>query len=295
MILPSTAPRAHTSVKVMFMQSHGVPQHARRKEDVVVPHSSRVKTKAARILAIALWSALFALPVVYLGAFRAAASTVLASEAPRVQAPTGSPDKQDVVALEAAVRATPTPANRLNLSLAYIQTNRPEQAIPILLSLVAEDKDNALAWNNLCVANTLRHSYAVASEDCSRAIVLEPNNQLARNNLKWTEDEQNKAMLALADQQRAPPASHDTAFYIAEGLSQLNAGHPDAAIVSWQRVLELDPENALAANNIGDAYMIKKLPGTALEWFQKASTMDPTMQCARNNMAWARTEISKAK
>jgi len=202
---------------------------------------------------------------------------------------------QSVQTLEIAVKTSPTPANRLELSRAYINANQPVQAISILLSLVAEDKSNALAWNNLCVANIQRQTYTAAIENCHRAISLEPNNQLARNNLRWAEEEQKKAISGLVGGQKTLSESRDAAFYVNEGLSELNAGHPDTAIASWQHALELDPRNALAANNIGDAYMVKEQPGTALQWFLKASLLDPMLQLAKNNMVWAIAEKSKTK
>src|SRR5665213_1225932 len=198
-----------------------------------------------------------------------------------------TPTAESVETLEATVKSSPTPANRLSLSRAYINAGQPEHAILVLLSLVAEDKSNALAWNNLCVANILQQAYTAAVENCNRAIALEPNNQLARNNLRWAEDEQKKAISDLVGGQKAPPAARDAAFYVDKGLSQLNAGQPDAAIASWQHALELDPRNGIAANNIGDAYMVKKQPDTALQWFVKASFIDPTLQLAKNNIVWA--------
>jgi tetratricopeptide (TPR) repeat protein len=237
------------------------------------------------------------LPMAVFAAFMALFATahpVFAGQAPTTQAPATS-TAQSVETLEAAVKTSPTPANRLDLSRAYINAGQPEHAILVLLSLVAEDKNNALAWNNLCVANILQQAYTAAVENCDRAIALEPNNQLARNNLRWARDEQRKAISDLVAGQKTPPASRDAAFYVDEGLSQLNAGHTDAAIASWQRALELDPRNALAANNIGDAYMVKKQPDTALQWFLKASMIDPTLQLAKNNMVWAIAEKSKVQ
>jgi tetratricopeptide (TPR) repeat protein len=231
--------------------------------------------------------------VIFLALF-ATAGPVFAGQMPTGQAQarlTG----ESVETLEAAVKTSPTPANRLDLSRAYINAGQPQHAILLLLSLVAEDKSNALAWNNLCVANILQQAYTAAVENCNRAIALEPNNQLARNNLRWAQDEQKKAISDLVGGQKPPPALRDAAFYVDEGLSQLNAGQTDAAIASWQRALELDPRNAIAANNIGDAYMVKKQPETALQWFLKASLIDPTLQLAKNNMVWAIAEKSKAK
>jgi tetratricopeptide (TPR) repeat protein len=241
-------------------------------------------TFAARPIAvIAVFIALFA------------TSHPLFAGQPSTSQPQAASVGQSVETLEAAVKTSPTPANRLDLSRAYINAGQPEHAILVLLSLVAEDKNNALAWNNLCVANILQQAYTAAVENCNRAIALEPNNQLARNNLRWADDEQKKAISDLVGGQKTPPAARDADFYVDKGLSQLNAGQTDAAIASWQHALELDPRNALAANNIGDAYMVKKQPDTALQWFLKASLIDPTLQLAKNNMVWAIAEKSKAK
>ena len=73
----------------------------------------------------------------------------------------------------------------------------------------------------------------------------------------------------------------------------LHAGEYDQAIQAWQRTLKIDPKSALAANNIGTAYMFKNEPATAISWFGKALALDPTLQIAKNNSAWARSEIAK--
>ena len=122
---------------------------------------------------------------------------------------------------------------------------------------------------------------------------IDPHFQLAANNLKWAleeqkkEEEQRLAAASPTNPAETTPPSQASAIYLAQGLRQLNAGEYDAAIDSWQRILVLDPSNALAANNIGTAYMFKKEPATALTWFQKAVKWDPSLQIARNNIAWA--------
>ena len=65
---------------------------------------------------------------------------------------------------------------------------------PLLDSIVAEDGKNAIAWNDLCVAHTMQMEYSVAIEDCNGAIRIAPDFQLARNNLKWAQDEKQKAI-----------------------------------------------------------------------------------------------------
>jgi tetratricopeptide (TPR) repeat protein len=90
------------------------------------------------------------------------------------------------------------------------------------------------------------------------------------------------------------PALRNADSYLAEGLNYLHTGDYDQAIYAWQRVLSLDPANALAANNIGTAYMLKQQPSLAATWFQKAIALDPSQQIAKNNLAWARNELAKS-
>jgi tetratricopeptide (TPR) repeat protein len=240
-----------------------------------------------RVTAVLSACAILALPVGYLLVYYGFPGQVSANAQ---DAPT-----QSISTLEETVRTNPTIDNRVNLSVAYIQANQPGRAIPILDSVVAKDTNNALAWNNLCVANTMQRAYDIAIKDCINAVRIKPDFQLARNNLKWAEDEDRKAIETLATQEKVAPASRNSSSYLAEGLNFFSVGNYDQAIKSWRRVLELDPKNALAANNIGTALMLKKQTSEALPWFQKALSLDPTLQIAKNNLAWAHDELAKAE
>jgi Tfp pilus assembly protein PilF len=96
-------------------------------------------------------------------------------------------------ALEEEVRRNPSVNAKINLSLAYINGGASERSIPLLLSVVAQDSQNVVAWNNLCVANTLQRSYDLAIRACQNAIALQPNFQLAKNNLAWALSEKGQA------------------------------------------------------------------------------------------------------
>lgn len=243
--------------------------------------------KKSRAVAILVACAIMALPVGYLiqyYGFPARASAGSLS----IAAPA-----QDIASREQSVRLSPSVDNRINLSLAYIQANLPARAVPVLNSVIAEDSRNAVAWNNLCVAKIMQMEFNSAIEDCKTALRIVPNYQLAQNNLKWAEDENAKALAALAEQERVAPATRDANSYLAEGLNFLHSGGYDQAIKAWQRTLDLDPGSALAANNIGIAFMYKKQPDIAISWFKKAIALDPSLQIAKNNLAWAQDEQSK--
>jgi tetratricopeptide (TPR) repeat protein len=256
----------------------------------VKPQEPGKPSSAQRAVAITAAVAILFLPIGYLVSRHKLTRNVSAQVASQ---PAPAP-AQSIAQWEGIVRAHPTEDNRLNLSVAYINGQQPGRAIAILNPLVAEDGNNALAWNNLCVANTMQMDYSLAIAACNHAIRLKPDFQLAQNNLKWAEDENRKAIAAITAQEQIAPASRNAASYLSEGLNYLHTGDYDQAIRAWQRVLSLDPENALAANNIGTAYMLKQRPNLAVPWFQKAIALDPAQQIAKNNLAWARDELAKA-
>lgn len=249
---------------------------------------AEIETKPRRAVAFFTACAILALPAGYLVWHSTVSHPVSANAITQAAA---SPS---IASLEALVHSSPTADNRINLSLAYINGNQSNRAIPLLEGVVAQDGNNFLAWNNLCVANTLQMAYNVAIDDCNHAISAAPNYQLARSNLKWAEDEQRKMIATLAAEEQTAPASRDAAFFLTEGLNYLHVGSYDKAIDAWQNTLERDPRNAAAANNIGTAYMLKKQAANAASWFGKALSMDPSMQLAKNNLAWAQDEQSKA-
>lgn len=199
-----------------------------------------------------------------------------------------------IAALEARARADSSETSRIRLSAAYLNHHQPGRAIPLLLALLAKDQNNADAWNNLCVAYNQTMRYNLAVEDCAHALRIEPAYRLARNNLSFAVGQMHKTQSILAAQEQTAPAARDANFYVAEGLNFLHIGRYHRAIQAWQRALALDARNAPAANDIGIAYMFLHRPAQAIVWFQKAISFDPTMQLARNNLAWGRAELKKA-
>jgi tetratricopeptide (TPR) repeat protein len=235
-----------------------------------------------RAKAIAVAALIVALPAAYLLLHHPASSMVQAS-APQATPASGV----NLAALEGAVRNDPSVENKVNLSLGYIQAGQAGRAIPLLEAVTAADPKNSLAWNNLCVANTLQQNYKEGMDDCGRALAAKPDFPLAKNNLKWATDERDKTVKSLAEMEETDPAKRDAKFYLGEGFAFLHIGNYPEAVHAWQRMLEVDPKSAVAANNIGLAMMMERQPAGAIPWFQRAVALDPTMQVAKNNLAWA--------
>jgi len=196
----------------------------------------------------------------------------------------------DVAELEASVQQAPTAANRIRLSLAYSNNGEAARAIPVLLSVVADDKTNLAAWNDLCVLHTLQQDYAIAIDECNQALTIDPSFQLARNNLRWASGEEQKMFATIANAKRLTVV-RDADFFLKQGLNEMHVGDYDQAIESWKQMLLLEPKSSWAANNIGVAFMLKGHPEQAVGWFDKAVVLEPGFQMAKNNLAWAQQEL----
>lgn len=193
-----------------------------------------------------------------------------------------------VAALEAAVGKDPSVMNRVNLSQAYIDAGNVEAASVLLRQMVVSDAiADAAAWNNLCVVEVLQQDLNDATSTCMRAVGLAPQSTLAKNNLLWANAEVRREQDALAQQETVAPTRRDRDYFLAQGLHHMHLGQFDAAISSWSRMLLLNSNDAMAANNIGTALMAEGRPVEARSWFAKAYDWDRTMTLAKNNLAWA--------
>ena len=248
--------------------------------------SAQPERRQSRLIAGITAAAILVFPFGYLIYAGSHGKKVMANNPPATVA------TADIAASEVLARQNPSETNLINLSLAYINGGASGRAIPVLQAVVVRDKNSAVAWNDLCVAQTLQGGYAEAIDACNRALTINPTFQLARNNLRWASDERQKTLATIHTADKTAVV-HNTDFYMAQGLNYIHVGDYDQSIVAWQQALALSPKSALATNNIGTAYMMKKHPEIAIGWFEKAVALDPNLQIAKNNLAWAQGELRK--
>jgi len=67
------------------------------------------------------------------------------------------------------------------------------------------------------------------------------------------------------------------------------------AVQEFQAAVELDPESALAANNLGFAHYKLGAHAAAVEWFEKAIRIDPERAIAYYNLGDAYFELNRAE
>lgn len=68
------------------------------------------------------------------------------------------------------------------------------------------------------------------------------------------------------------------------GACHMSLGQPDQAAASYQKMIALAPDNALAIANLGDALTAVGRPKDAVECYRKAIALNPGLAKAHNNM-----------
>ncbi len=238
----------------------------------------------SRRTALAIVATILAVPVFYVATHLRSPQAVSAAQGSPAQAAGSAADLPE---LEHFALSNPTAANRINLSQAYIGRGMMSRALLVLNALVADEPQNALAWNNLCVAHTLQQEYNDAIGACETGVRADGSMQLIKNNLRWAQDEKAKVLVALSEAAHTPPSKRTADFYLADGLNHLHVGEYDQALTDWQLCLQTDPHNSAAENNIGMVQMLQAHYVEAESSFRKAVVLDPASQLSRNNLAWA--------
>ena len=79
-------------------------------------------------------------------------------------------------------------------------------------------------------------------------------------------------------------APHEPAMHLVVGLAALKAGLTDRAEESFRKVLQLEPDNATARNNLAVVDLRSGRFGAAMDGFSAALTADPRLHLARGNL-----------
>ncbi len=103
---------------------------------------------------------------------------------------------------------------------------------------------------------------------------------------KTARNEQLRAQLMAAKNQLAAPKAKETAAsHLIAGDSLFREKQYQGALSEFQAAAKLDPNSALAANNVGFAYYKLGNFDEAIRWTEKATTIDPHRAVAFVNLA----------
>ncbi len=79
------------------------------------------------------------------------------------------------------------------------------------------------------------------------------------------------------------------------GLVYYQAGDFEKSVAATQKAIDLDPNQAVAYNNIAAAYGAMEKWDVEIAACEKALQLDPNFQLAKNNLAWAKSQKEKLK
>lgn len=182
----------------------------------------------------------------------------------------------------------------LDLSVQQYRAGQYEDAVASAKAALQTNPESFEAYNNLAVSYLGLRRFDEAVAAAQDAIRLAPDFQLAKNNLAWIQRE--KAQASGGSVQAAPVArSPAAAALLNQSLEHSQAGRYKECMDSAAQSAKLDPSSARAFSNIGFCAGKLGLWDEATRNLQEAVRLDPNFQLAKNNLAWAQQEKSRAE
>jgi superkiller protein 3 len=195
----------------------------------------------------------------------------------------------------ARAEKTPTFDNLTSLGLVYSRAGRHNEAAAAFVRAAQVSPNNALAFNNVCAEYNALSTWKLAQDACHRALMLQPDFPLAKNNL------------ALADRSKAAQdlnlesIKHEIAAGRAVDANKLNLGlglysegEYEQAVAVWHGIQKGNALYATALNNTASAYILLKKFDEARAAIGEALKLDPKNERFKNNLAWLNTASSPA-
>jgi tetratricopeptide (TPR) repeat protein len=179
-----------------------------------------------------------------------------------------------------AIKAPSNTRVHYNLALMLKDTGEPEQALSAIQRAIALDSSDGDLWR-LFGSILLDLGHAEEAVSAYRdALRLEPRKI--------------RSILGLGEALRAS-GRDDEAFdhYLSAGINLARIGAPWEAIPVLQRAVESRQEDADARNALGSAYMTAGLVEKALQEFQRAVELDPSVIEAWYNMGLAADRLNR--
>jgi len=159
---------------------------------------------------------------------------------------------------------------------------------------VRKSPDNARAHNDLANALIVKKDFVGAFDEASRAIELDPDFALARDNRGLLYRQRGEYELALEDYRRAIAIDPTfAAAYFNRGKVLDALGHVQEAVDDYSRAIDLDDQSTEAYNNRGVAYGRLDRFDLAIKDLSRAIELDPKLAAAYANRALAYYKLGR--
>jgi protein O-mannosyl-transferase len=216
-----------------------------RQSPPVRPSSSLV------LLALALVAAVFAV-------LPSAAAPAKKATTKKAAAPVDS-----LAILEAAVRRDSTNARaQYRLGLAYLDRDRPQEALRAFQVATRSKPDYLEAWVNLGASNDAIGHGTQARENYRQALLLAPDDEIALCRLAssfYAMNYKDSAMVVLRQTLEKHPRSHCSYFTL--GVAFADGGMFREAIAAWDKVSEFAPGSPEAESAKESVRLLKEYLG----------------------------------
>ena len=208
----------------------------------------------------------------------------------------GIPQKFGKVDLVAAAEKNPNFETETAAGLGFSEAQQPDKALVYFEKALTRNPTSGIALNNVCSAYNSLKNWNMAIPNCEKAIGKDPNFQLAKNNLKYAQD-QEQIQLKLIETLKAKSKSKDSKerrmALVDLGFEYYKMANYTEAVEIWKNVDKVkDDISVRTLNNLGSAYIILKKFDLAQVSLEEAGEMDPNNQLVKNNMAWLKTEFT---
>ncbi len=182
------------------------------------------------------------------------------------------------------VTKEPNAVNYLTLGLRYYQEYDFDKCIESSLKALEFKTDYVEAYNNICSSYNNLGEWDKAIEAGEKALSINPDFKLAKGNLDIA-----KQMKSVSESSAIKP-SYET--WLNLSMIYYNSGFYYLAIKASENALKYNKNSANAYNNICSAYNSMGKWEKGIEACNKALKIDPNFDLAKNNLNWAKNNIS---
>jgi tetratricopeptide (TPR) repeat protein len=185
--------------------------------------------------------------------------------------------------MESVISAHPTSAGYTQVSVLYYTAGNYLKCIDASKKALSLNPSNYVAYNNICASYNCLLMFDEAKLAGENALRLLPTFQLAKNNIKEAE----KGIILRRERKLLPGQ------YLNLSYNYYMQGNYQSSILVCKELLEIDPSNAIAYNNICSCYNAMGNYKDAKKACEQSLKLKPDFDLAKNNLNVANTFLKK--
>lgn len=184
----------------------------------------------------------------------------------------------------------PTAENYFQLGFEYFKLGQYPECISASLRALEVKPDFADAYNNMGAAFGAMGLLDEEIAMLSKAVQINRKHELALNNLKAAAEKKGKMETGLIPKLAPKVEAEDL---VNKSFLFYKLGHYDLCIALCLRAIRIDPQNAMAYNNLTASYNNLRNWKKAIEYGKIALSLNPDYEIARNNLKIAQDNFNR--